>query len=131
MTRIPRTPDSLQRQLALLKKAYDKKVDVLVAGVRLKHVVPFCDRHALQFGTWNGDWAFVQMDGQRPELNAVPNFPGSEALNALLHTQVDQLNDVGGLMAGYVGKNYERSHPMLEMRRGLSTATGRRSKAIA
>ena len=119
----------MRLQLSILKNEHDRKVDELVAGVRLKHLVPFCDRHALQFGTWNGDWAFLQSSGGRAELNEVPDFPGSEALSELLHISVNAHNDVGSLMAGYIGKNYDRAHPALELSRALGTRKGAKTAA--
>jgi hypothetical protein len=98
----PQTSVKVQRALDQLAKDYDRNVDSFIATMRMKYLIPFCNKHGLQFAAGNGNWGFTAgVEFAGCELNSVPALSGSIGLGRILHVEVDAQNDVGSLMERY------------------------------
>jgi hypothetical protein len=98
----PHASVKVQRALDQLAKEYDRNVDDFIATMRKKYLIPFCNKHGLQFAAGNGNWGFTaggEFSGC--ELNSVPALSGGGQLERILRAEVDAHNDVGSLMERY------------------------------
>ena len=60
------TPDEVRASIALADKTFQLTISALADQLRQEHVIPFCDKYGVWFGSIygsGGDWGFWGLDG--------------------------------------------------------------------
>jgi len=95
--------EALERRIALFFESYKETVDVLASFVRRTEVIPFCDKHGVQFRAGMGTWTLYDPKTQKSIwISTYRKNPEFVRLQKLLDTPVDGMDQyLGSLMKDY------------------------------
>jgi hypothetical protein len=99
------TPKTVARELQRISDAADAAEALVIAAIRSKYVIPFCNRKGWRFTAGMGSWSFDDGKGNyRFERDEIP----ARIYAMLWENSVTSRNGIGALMADYTPANYKR-----------------------
>ncbi len=108
------TPAQLTQALDRLQASIRAQEDTIIAQVRAKYVIPYCDRYGLRFTAGMGSWSFDNGKTGYYEIHiggwSNPHeLPKRiwDCLNRSLPSNPGQ--DLGSVMEDYTPKNYRKA----------------------